>query len=698
MPLNRAVTFVAAALLSLAFAAPAVAATEPSSVPASAAAPAATPGADDDVIRLSDASLASQPAVELSGEIVAIVTEPPLGAEPAAGDEAHADDLVSYRVTTADGGSVAIGGDIPSGVASGDTFDGVVAVPDSVVSALPEESTAAVRSSSGSEPVAEDTAAAADVLGASETQVVELPVASATVTAAPVAAAAVATAHELQIVVINPAGVAATASSDAELLAVAAQATSFWSTGSRGLIPSFASYGSIPRVSSGTPCNADPYGRWDEAASSLGFSSGMAYVNAAPANVERHLLVVLPAGCLGASGPGVATVGAALHVGGLAQVIVGAGVDRQVMTHELGHNLSLGHSNLDFCGTNAATAGCPMFEYSDVYDVMGVSMVGLDAGLAVLNGRDQVALQFQGVDAANVYTLPAGTGSRVTTVTLGRLDGGARPTIVAVVDPLSSDTYYVEYRGGEGGRASYATPRNQGVSTGSSIRVAPGVRLLRSTSQNGSSVVTQSDTSYGAGFSRPFAAVGKPIHNPSGSVSVTVNSASEAAGAAISITLTGSAAPASQPVYRFWSPLFNGHFFTISAAERDSIIATYPSTTWSYEGEVFRAFTTQVAGTVPLYRFWSPRMNGHFYTTSAAERDHIQQTYDSNTWTYESIAYYVYPTDTAIANTATVARFWSPTYQHHFYTASAAERDSVLRNYPASIWTPEGDSFRVPLG
>jgi hypothetical protein len=704
MPLSRTVALAAVAALSFALATPSIAVAEPSgagaatTATASAAAPAA-PG-DDDVIELADASLSSRPAVELSGEILVVVSEPALGAASTTTGAAYDDDLLSYRVVTGDGDSVAISGDIPTGVESGDAFDGVVAVPGSVVTALPASSAADVKSSTSADPVAEESTASADVLGASEAAAVALPVASATVTPATLASASVATAHQLQIVVVNPVGVAVTATGDAALLAVAGQATGFWSSVSRGFIPSFASAGPIVRMSSATACNGDPNRRWNEAAAALGFSSGAAYVAAAPAGVERHLLVVLPSGCLAASGPGVATVGSGLHVGGLAQVVVGAGVDRQVMTHELGHNLSLGHSNLDFCAGDAATSGCPTYEYSDFYDVMGVSVVGLDAGIATLNGRDQVALQFQGVAAANQYTL--GTlGTRTISTTIGTLHAGGPASIITVVDPLTSETYYVEYRGGEGGAASYATPRNQGVATGKSLRVAPGVRLLRSTAQNGSSVLTQADPAYGVGFSRAFAAVGKPVENPSGSIGVVVTSASEAAGAAVTITLTGTprasaAAPVSQPVYRFWSPLYNGHFFTISTAERDSIIATYPASTWTYEGEMFRAFTTQVAGTVPLYRFWSPRMNGHFYTTSAAEKAHVEQVYDSSTWTYEMVAYYVYPVDTAVANTTTVARFWSPTYQHHFYTASASERDTVIARYGPEIWTFENNNFRVP--
>ncbi len=158
-----------------------------------------------------------------------------------------------------------------------------------------------------------------------------------------------------------------------------------------------------------------------------------------------------------------------------------------------------------------------------------------------------------------------------------------------------------------------------------------------------------------------------------------------------SLALAGSA-----PVYRFWSPENSTHFYTASLEERDSIVASYPTSTWTYEGEAFRAFLTQKPGTVPLFRFWSPRLSGHFYTASAEERDGIIASYPKSTWTYEGVAFYVYPVDTTVPNTSAVSRFWSPQNQHHFYTASVEEKNIVLRSYPANIWTYEGDTFRVP--
>ncbi len=161
------------------------------------------------------------------------------------------------------------------------------------------------------------------------------------------------------------------------------------------------------------------------------------------------------------------------------------------------------------------------------------------------------------------------------------------------------------------------------------------------------------------------------------------------------------APPTSSPdgsveIYRFWSASNSTHFYTASVDERNSIVASYPRSVWSYEGVAYRAFTTQIDGTIPLFRFWSPRLNGHFYTASSDERDFTVATYPASTWTFEGVAYYVYPSTSSVAGTTAVSRFWSPRNQHHFYTASAAEKNSVIAGYPASMWTYEGDTFRVP--
>ena len=43
-----------------------------------------------------------------------------------------------------------------------------------------------------------------------------------------------------------------------------------------------------------------------------------------------------------------------------------------------------------------------------------------------------------------------------------------------------------------------------------------------------------------------------------------------------------------------------------------------------------------------------------------------------------------------------VARFWSPSARHHFYTANADEATFVRVTYPPSVWSYEGSAFAIP--
>lgn len=143
--------------------------------------------------------------------------------------------------------------------------------------------------------------------------------------------------------------------------------------------------------------------------------------------------------------------------------------------------------------------------------------------------------------------------------------------------------------------------------------------------------------------------------------------------------------PDYSPVYRFWSPLNSRHFYTISEAERDYVLATYPANIWTYEQAVYNAFPASTQpGLAPVYRFWSSTLSAHFYTISAAERDHIIATYPAAVWAYEGEVFYAYPPGSEPDGTKPVYRFWSNTLGTHFYTISEAEKDYVINNLP--VW------------
>ena len=110
------------------------------------------------------------------------------------------------------------------------------------------------------------------------------------------------------------------------------------------------------------------------------------------------------------------------------------------------------------------------------------------------------------------------------------------------------------------------------------------------------------------------------------------------------------------PVYRFWSPATGGHFFTISEAERDKLISEYPPSIWTFEGTAFYAYPSggQPARASAVYRFWSPVSSGHFYTMDEAERDRLIKE-QAGTWIPEDVAWYAFKDAGGIGPTPTTS-------------------------------------------
>jgi hypothetical protein len=398
---------------------------------------------------------------------------------------------------------------------------------------------------------------------------------------------------------------------------------------------------------------------------------------------------------------------------------LGSTVDTRTLAHQLGHNFGIGHANLDFCPRDMATVGCTEYEMGDLYDVMGGSVEGWD-DLLHLNAATQVALGWS--DAATpTYALSPGEDSRTWSVYVQNRDtfgGSTSPRAVLVVDPITSEPYVIESResySGGAGPSVYGQTVSLDGGGGDNVLFTSGVRVLHYTADRGSSVLTVPhqwlDLNIAAANSALSWSTGDAITNASGSVAVQVPPGTCCSGTTITITLDATPVPKvypepepepepdpnadATPVYRFWSDRLQGHFYTISEQERDRVIGTWPDV-WSYEGSRYDAFQTQQPGTVPLYRFWSERYGGHFYTVDVEERDRVIRLWPE-VWAYEGVAYYVYPVESDEPGTVPVARFWSPLNSHHFYTADPVERDRVIRLWPSPIWDYEGDAFRVPF-
>ncbi len=155
-----------------------------------------------------------------------------------------------------------------------------------------------------------------------------------------------------------------------------------------------------------------------------------------------------------------------------------------------------------------------------------------------------------------------------------------------------------------------------------------------------------------------------------------------------------SVAEPTTPIYRFWSKKNRGHFYTASETEKNYVISHYDDYIWKYEGVAYNTPDDTTSGVVPVYRFWSKKNRGHFYTTSETEKNYVISHYDDYIWKYEGTAYYAYSTPQP--NTKPVYRFWSKKNRHHFYTASAEEKDYVINHYDDYTWKYEGIAWYVP--
>ena len=104
--------------------------------------------------------------------------------------------------------------------------------------------------------------------------------------------------------------------------------------------------------------------------------------------------------------------------------------------------------------------------------------------------------------------------------------------------------------------------------------------------------------------------------------------------------LTGMPEP--MPVYRFLNEDTKVHLYTISEREREAVAEL---DNFSFEGEAFSAYDTEigaeVAGSIPIFRFFNTSTGAHFYTPSTTERDNVEANFPD--FQSEGIAYYALP-------------------------------------------------------
>ena len=142
------------------------------------------------------------------------------------------------------------------------------------------------------------------------------------------------------------------------------------------------------------------------------------------------------------------------------------------------------------------------------------------------------------------------------------------------------------------------------------------------------------------------------------------------------------------PVYRFYNVTNGTHFYTNSAAERDHVIATWPNI-YSFEGTAY--WMNPANNTQPLTRLYNRVSGSHFYTASPAEAATALARW-SNVFSLDGLTYAVNPG--SVANSLPVYRFYNLRNGSHFYTASESEKADVIAKYP-TVYRFEGPAFYI---
>lgn len=452
------------------------------------------------------------------------------------------------RVLTESGGSVEITGPLAEGAVSGSEFVGTVAVPAEATDAL-NRAIETARSEAGTLTATEETATSLgeEVAAASAASDVALTVLDARITAPAVAAAQTMRAHTVDVAVLSAVNWGSSYSpSDANIADLVSTMSTYWKSQSGGQITSITKPLGVQRLTVPDPC--DIFDSWDRSTAAFGDPSGRIYVSGTGA---RHLVVLAPPECGQFVGLGLGSVGS-LHAGGVSWSAYDAVAGTETVTHEVGHNLGLGHSNVHYCPgqrveSAPGTNGCYDEEYDDAYDVMGASFSyngQSNAQIPALNVTHKARLgALSSSDLASVTrTVAFGSNSKNYTLNPASATSGLRG--LRVTDPATNEVYFVEYRSGTGidAGALYASGING--------QLVPGVRVLRLRGDDSSAVLTAPEVPGIPGV-RAFAlAAGRTLTLPSGALSVTVNSAAATA----SVTVSLGTGPTTPKVSRISGP------------------------------------------------------------------------------------------------------------------------------------------------
>lgn len=341
--------------------------------------------------------------------------------------------------------------------------------------------------------------------------------------------AAAAYAHTVTMVLVIPAGGAADSMTTTTFRTwLEGTAGPFWNAESEGAL-TFAVASTRSWVTSPYSCTAaNGLNLFADVARQVEFSSGPG----------KHLAMYIAPTAGTASCPsGLGTVGSSLASGGTLFV---KGTQKSLLSHELGHNLSLGHSSALRCpstadGTYAGglwSNSCKVATYYDMYDVMGFSW----ASTGALNTFHANRLGLLGTGRVV-------TASSSTRVSLRPVSGHTGLVSLRINDP-TGQVYVVEYRTASG-RDAFLASNPYGVRAGVTVRRGD-------PSTSGQSLLLDATPSVSGDYVVPIA-VGSTMTTASGRVKITTESATSTS-ATVAVRFDNVAPPAALKAARESTP------------------------------------------------------------------------------------------------------------------------------------------------
>ena len=377
-------------------------------------------------------------------------------------------------LVTDDGSALAVD---PGGLAhavSGAAFNGTVSVPAAALDTLSSGLSAKLGDASRLQKGSTADALVRSLAGDGTSVDIVSGVATA-----PKASLAATSAHTVDVAIPTVAGATADATTT---LAAAQGAAAFWQNQGRGVFSSFTANAAVQTYTSTAGCSfADQQNLLNlanEAAAHFGHggTNPADYYTAAPG---KHLVIVMPEACGNTNGGelGIGIVGASASAGGVlwTNSATAQGYNDQfTIAHELGHNLSLGHSDGMSCTSVAnladlTAAGCSLAQYADVHDIMGnYGLAG--CGLPTLSAAQQIRL---GVRDASGYTTSDAQGTQQ--YTIGAISGGA-PGVVALPN-VNGRALIVSYRAAVGDDATACWNTDQSAAATGHTAFAAGVQV-----------------------------------------------------------------------------------------------------------------------------------------------------------------------------------------------------------------------------